>query len=104
MNSIKSPLQLTLLIVLIFFLFLGCEKPNSGSAPSGKNGSGDQAKSYQKKEANNGESAKRGKPGKKRGSKKKISAKIMADGSIKHAKTEGSIHKVAATILGTPVT
>jgi site-specific DNA-methyltransferase (adenine-specific)/modification methylase len=31
--------------------------------------------------------------------KKKISAKIMADGSIKHAQTEGSIHKVAATIL-----
>ena len=24
----------------------------------------------------------------------------MADGSIKHAGTEGSIHKVAATILG----
>ncbi len=33
--------------------------------------------------------------------KRKISAKIMADGSIKHAQTEGSIHKVAATILGT---
>ena len=32
--------------------------------------------------------------------KKKISAKIMVDGSIKHAQTEGSIHKVAATILG----
>ena len=32
--------------------------------------------------------------------KKKISAKIMADGSIKHDRTEGSIHKVAATILG----
>ncbi len=32
--------------------------------------------------------------------KKLISAKIMADGSIKHQKTEGSIHKVAATILG----
>ena len=32
--------------------------------------------------------------------KKKIKAKIMADGSIKHAQTEGSIHKVAATILG----
>ena len=32
--------------------------------------------------------------------KKKISAKIMADGSIKHHQTEGSIHKVAATILG----
>ncbi len=32
--------------------------------------------------------------------KKKISAKIMADGSIKHERTAGSIHKVAATILG----
>ena len=32
--------------------------------------------------------------------KKKITAKIMADGSIKHAQTEGSIHKVAAKILG----
>ena len=28
-------------------------------------------------------------------------AKIMADGSIKHNHAEGSIHKVAATILGT---
>tara|TARA_B100001027_G_scaffold214537_1_gene186923 strand:+ start:350 stop:1420 length:1071 start_codon:yes stop_codon:yes gene_type:complete len=33
--------------------------------------------------------------------RQKISAKIMVDGSIKHDKTEGSIHKVAATILGT---
>ena len=32
--------------------------------------------------------------------KKKIVAKIMADGSIKHNQAEGSIHKVAATILG----
>ncbi len=32
--------------------------------------------------------------------KKKISAKIMADGSIKHDQTEGSIHKVAAKIIG----
>ena len=32
--------------------------------------------------------------------KKKINAKIMADGSIKHAQAEGSIHKVAATLLG----
>ena len=31
---------------------------------------------------------------------KKIIAKIMADGSIKHNKVEGSIHKIAATILG----
>jgi len=33
--------------------------------------------------------------------KKKINAKIMADGSIKHTLGEGSIHKVAAKILGT---
>ena len=32
--------------------------------------------------------------------KKKINAKIMVDGSIKHQKAEGSIHKVAAKILG----
>jgi len=33
--------------------------------------------------------------------KKKINAKIMADGSVKHKSEEGSIHKVAAKILGT---
>jgi len=33
--------------------------------------------------------------------KKKINAKIMADGSIKHSLGEGSIHKIAAKILGT---
>ncbi len=32
--------------------------------------------------------------------KKKITARIMADGSIKHNQAEGSIHKVAATISG----
>ena len=32
--------------------------------------------------------------------KKKINAKIMADGSIKYQHSEGSIHKVAAKILG----
>ena len=32
--------------------------------------------------------------------KRKITAKILADGSIKHNQAEGSIHKVAATILG----
>ena len=32
--------------------------------------------------------------------KKKITARIMADGSIRHNQAEGSIHKVAATILG----
>ena len=77
MNSMKNPLQLPLLIVLIFFLFSGCEKPNSSSEPSGKNGSGDQAKSYQKKEANSGKTASRGKPGKKRGSKKKTNVRVQ---------------------------
>ena len=33
--------------------------------------------------------------------KKKINAKIMADGSIKYKEAEGSIHKVAAKIMGT---
>ena len=33
--------------------------------------------------------------------KRKINAKIMADGSIKYQKSEGSIHKIAAKILGT---
>ena len=32
--------------------------------------------------------------------KKKVNAKIMIDGSIKYQKSEGSIHKVAAKILG----
>jgi len=32
--------------------------------------------------------------------KKKINAKIMADGSIKHSSVAGSIHKVAAKIIG----
>jgi len=32
--------------------------------------------------------------------KKKVNAKIMADGSIKHQESEGSIHKVAAKIIG----
>ncbi len=31
---------------------------------------------------------------------KKINAKIMADGSIKYKESEGSIHKVAAKIMG----
>ncbi len=32
--------------------------------------------------------------------KKEINAKIMADGSIKYHNSEGSIHKVAAKIIG----
>ena len=33
--------------------------------------------------------------------KNKFNAKIMVDGSIKHKESEGSIHKVAAKIMGT---
>ena len=33
--------------------------------------------------------------------KKKINAKVMVDGSIKYKEAEGSIHKVAAKIMGT---
>ncbi len=33
--------------------------------------------------------------------KKKINAKIMADGSLKYKDSEGSIHKIAAKIMGT---
>ena len=33
--------------------------------------------------------------------KKKFNAKIMADGSLKHKGNEGSIHRVAAKIMGT---
>ena len=33
--------------------------------------------------------------------KKKINVKIMADGSIKYKESEGSIHKIAAKIMGT---
>ena len=32
--------------------------------------------------------------------KRKINAKIMVDGSIKYKQTEGSIHKIAAKIMG----
>ena len=45
----------------MFLLNSGCERSNSGSAASNKNGSRDQAKSFQKKELYNGET----KPGRK---------------------------------------
>ena len=32
--------------------------------------------------------------------KRKVNAKIMADGSIKYQNSEGSIHKIAAKIMG----
>ena len=33
--------------------------------------------------------------------KKKVNAKIMVDGSIRYKESEGSIHKIAAKIMGT---
>ena len=77
MNSMKNPWQLFLLIVLMFFLFPGCEKSTSGSAASSKNGSRDQAKNFQKKEPINGETASRRKPSKKRDNKKKTNVRVQ---------------------------
>ena len=77
MNSMKNPQQLFLLIVLMFFLFSGCEKSTSGSGASSKNGSRDQAKSFQIKEPINGETASRRKPSKKRDNKKKTNVRVQ---------------------------
>ena len=77
MNSMKNPQQLFLLIVLMFFLFSGCEKSTSGSAASSNNGSREQAKSFQKKEPIYGETASRRKPSKKRDNKKKTNVRVQ---------------------------
>ena len=77
MNSMKNPQPLFLLIVLMYFLFSGCEKSTSGSAASSSNGSGEQAKSFQKKEPINGETASRRKPSKKRDNKKKTNVRVQ---------------------------
>ena len=77
MNSMKNPQQLFLLIVLMFFLFSGCENSTSGSSASSKNGSRDQAKNFQKKEPINGETASRRKPSKKRDNKKKTNVRVQ---------------------------
>ena len=73
----KNHQQLFLLIVLMFFLFSGCEKSTSGSAASSKNGSREQAKSFQKKEPIYGETASRRKPSKKRDNKKKTNVRVQ---------------------------
>ena len=77
MNSMKNSQQLFLLIVLMFFLFSGCEKSTSGSAASSKNGSREQAKSFQKKEPIYGETASRRKPSKNRDNKKKTNVRVQ---------------------------
>ena len=73
----KNPQPLFLLIVVMFFLFSGCEKSTSGSAKSSNNGSREQAKSFQKKEPINGETASRRKPSKKRDNKKKTNVRVQ---------------------------
>ena len=77
MNSMKNPQQLFLLIVLMLFLFSGCEKSTSGSAASSNNGSREQAKSFQKKEPIYGETTSRRKPSKKRDNKKKTNVRVQ---------------------------
>jgi membrane fusion protein (multidrug efflux system) len=73
----KNPQPLFLLIVVMFFLFSGCEKSTSGSAKSSKNGSRDQANSFRKKEPIYGETASRRKPSKKRDNKKKTNVRVQ---------------------------
>ena len=77
MNSMKNPQPLFLLIVVMFFLFSGCEKSTSGSAASSNNGSREQAKSFQKKEPIYGETASRRKPSKKLDNKKKTNVRVQ---------------------------
>ena len=77
MNSAKNLLQLLLLFVLLFFSFTGCEKTSSGSAESSNNGSRDQTKSFQKKEAIKGKTAARRKPDKKRENKKRTNVRVQ---------------------------
>ena len=88
MNSMKNTWQLFLLILLMFFLFSGCENSTSGSSASSKNGSRDQAKNFQKKEPINGETKSRRKPSKYRDNKKKTNVRVqeidMESLSIQH--------------------
>ena len=76
MNSMKNPQQLFLLIVLMFFLFSGCEKSTSGSVASSKNVSIGQEESFQKKELINGETISRRKPSKNHDNKKKTNVRV----------------------------
>jgi membrane fusion protein (multidrug efflux system) len=72
----KNTWQLFLLIVLLLFLFSGCENSTSGSSASSKNGSRNQAKNFQKKEPINGETISRRKPSKYQDNKKKTNVRV----------------------------
>ena len=76
MNSMKNPQPLFLLIVVMLFLFSGCEKSTSGSTASSKKGSIDQERSFQRKEAINGETKSRRKTIKNRDNKKKTNVRV----------------------------
>ena len=60
----------------MFFLFSGCEKSTSGSTASSKKGSIDQERSFQRKEAINGETKSRRKTIKNRDNKKKTNVRV----------------------------
>ena len=68
---------LCLCVHLLFILFTGCEKTSTGSAESSKNGSKNQTKSFQKKEAIKGKTAASRKPYKKTENKKRTNVRIQ---------------------------
>jgi len=72
----KNYWQLILLILLMFLLNSGCERSNSGSAASNKNGSRDQVKSFQKKELYNGETKPSQKLSKNRNNEKRTNVRV----------------------------
>ena len=76
MNPMKNTWQLILLIILMSFLYLGCEKSTSGSTASGNKDSRDQKKSFQKKAAINGETSSNRKLSKNRDKKKKTNVRV----------------------------
>jgi len=76
MNPMKNYWQLILLILLMFLLNSGCERSNSGSAASNKNGSRDQSKSFQKKELYNGETKQGRKLSKNRNNEKRTNVRV----------------------------
>ena len=80
MNFIKFPSQLVLLIVLILFLFFGCERPSPSSESTEKNGSQNQVKNFQKKVQINGNEKPVRTTIKRGGNKKKANVRILKVG------------------------
>ena len=76
MNPMKNSWQLILLTLMMFLLNSGCERSNSGSAASNKNGSREQAKSFQKKEAYNSETKSGRKISKNRNNEKRTNVRV----------------------------